>query len=98
MNKEIRHQIYCKALEIFLEYKQPSSWYNGLCSSIYDALPALNLLESVPNPFAKMSKYPEINKHKPKNMYDEHFWFDWASIGTQKRIDILKQAIEETKP
>ena len=100
MTKEIRHQIYCKALEIFMNYHQPYGWYNGICASIDDAIQRLELTEIATNPFANISAFSEIYKHKPPHieMYNEEFWFDWTSTGTQKRIDILKQAIEETKP
>lgn len=46
------------------------------------------------SPYKVIEKYPEILKHKP-NMIDS-YWFDYND--TESRINILKQAIEESKP
>jgi hypothetical protein len=90
LTKKVRHDIYIRALKIYMEYKPNNTL--GLCSAISDAIKGLDL----PSPYWGMRKYPEIQKHKPK-VFKTAYWFDHSSEGTQKRIDILKQAIEETK-
>lgn len=47
------------------------------------------------NPYFNMQCYPEILKHKPEYANETMFWF--PETDTDKRIEILKQAIEETK-
>lgn len=45
--------------------------------------------------------YPELENRKPKEtirFYGTEIWFENNDEGRQKRIEILKQAIEETKP
>ena len=78
-----------------MHYKQPSDWYFGLCMAIQDASEELGM-DQLSSPFATLDMYPEIFKHKPNIKYNDYFWFNYTSKGTQKRIDILKQAIQET--
>lgn len=91
--KKQRHEIYKLALEIFQNYTQSKKWYYGLCSSITDAIDKLDL------GYYSIKYYPELIKYKPdKLVHRDAFWFNWGLSGTKKRINILKQAIEETKP
>jgi len=101
MTKEIRHQIYVKALDLYINVYNSSRYINmgrvGLCYVIYSAILSLNLEDVADSPYLyedNLVTYREIFKQKPEKLYDESYW--WNVKNTEIRIAVLKQAIEKS--
>lgn len=96
LTKKIKHKIYTETLvSLTKEFNKKiysDNWHYGLCRH-------MKLVSDIdlPNAYHSMNKYKEVFKHKPdgKDKYD--YWFNQDLEGYNKRIAILKQAIEETK-
>ncbi len=93
--KAERHEVYKGALKEIRKPKNKNVY--GLCaalsywdggSSFYPKYDAFLYMQQL---------FPEVYKHKPTKTQCFDFWFSIEN-GFQKRIDILKQAIKETKP
>jgi len=90
LTKKQRHQIYKDALALYLRLKA----LIGLCYVIRYSMPDDICIDY--DPYANDFKYfPEIKKRKPKQKHSAEEWFPYEH--TKIRIDILKQAIKETK-
>lgn len=87
MTKEERYEVYRKALVRIEDHTDDFICdAMGACSGYKHAL---------------LHGFPEVEKQKPKKTILKNFiefWFENNDEGRQKRIEILKQAIEETKP
>ena len=90
MTKKDRNRIYKEALDSFTEEHMG---YTGLC---YHINKARDIIENSPDPYLKMSAYPEIYKHKPEKYFT---WIGhwWDLTDREIRIKVLKQAIKETE-
>jgi len=88
--KSIRHELYKIALVSFTTHPY---YIRGLCRTLMEAIESDPEWYNLPTPYSHMRKYPEIYKHKPKN--SDSYWFNPNDKET--RINILTQAIEETK-
>ena len=101
MTKNEHHQIYIQALNIYM--KSGRHLFNELCYAIAEAVCTPNISFSDYrdiSPYDHMELYPEIFKHKPADITldNPRYWFSPHTLeGKQKHIDILHQAIEETK-
>ena len=87
LSKQRRNQIYKSALSIYIE----NDYSKGLCNVISRAKEYFE-----PNPYSYPAQYPEIFKHAPKfsERPEDGYWFYLGEKET--RINILKQAINET--
>ena len=93
LTKKVRHEIYQEALE-------EASRRTDDCLCCWLTNKASNLCCYLTE---DMRKLKEVYKHKPprsqfwKNEDGVEYWFNTNKAGYEKRIKILKQAIEETK-
>jgi len=97
MDKKLRHQIYVKALYIYINDDSEGNKYYGkvgLCATLRGAIRELKLdVHATPSPYSEMHRYPEISKHENESAADGYWWHHTC---TEIRISILKQAIEDT--
>lgn len=105
MRKSQRNRIYVRTLKLLKhDLKNEEIHRTGLCCHLKDAMydvdsfyystvdPYLELKKSV-----EESQFPEIVKHRPESFEIMSYWFRRNDEGIQKRIQIVEQAIEETK-
>ncbi len=83
--KAKRHEFYKQALIEYVEYSMVLG--SGLCST-------LTKVTSTDCYGRQMQRFPEVHKHKPKDRGG--YW--WPTNNSQKRIEVLEEAIELTKP
>jgi len=81
--KQERHEIYKDAINLLNDYAH-------ICNCILFVLP--NDIKRI-----NLCDFPEILKHKPENIEIDRSWWKCDEEGKNKRIEILKQAILETK-
>ncbi len=101
LSKEIRHIIYTKTLSYLVDYNYKTKGYDiYICHRLkHFYLVETQQIEN--NQYFSyseiISQFPELLKHKPykRLIYDN--WFPYTKEGYEKRIKILKQAINETK-
>lgn len=89
MTKSKRHDIYKEALFVLETRKRLY-----ICAAIHF------VLNSREKSRFEISKFPEIIKHKPDYCKVDDCWFGpgLSKYGREKRVSVLRQAIEETKP
>lgn len=85
---ETRNKIYKMVFSNL--YKQ-----DYLCINLASACITEGLIKKRRN--IDMNNFPEILKFKPKNRNISHSWFTMGKVGYEKRLEILRQAIKETK-
>jgi len=103
--KKEKYKIYCTALAMYKANSNKVYWSSwGLCEAIERALKSIYgysyFVQYSPYYHDMIEFYPEIAKHKPLNNYkDGSYWFEVnCEDGYDKRVTILEQAIEKTKP
>ena len=92
--KRQRHAIYKKALRLYfkdIKTENPSD-LGGLCWYLGEAYGQYSFCEE-----HMEQMLPEIWKHRPKKL-SQYIAFWWSRENTEKRIAVLKSAIEETAP
>lgn len=89
MTKSQRHKIYKSAL-FALETRKRLY----ICTAIHF------VMNHKQRRYYDMYNFPEIMKHRPNyfNIYDSWFGPGFSKHGREKRVSVLRQAIEETKP
>lgn len=105
--KAERYDIYKKALIHYMKYNTSNYCIIGLCSAIeeatHDDINKTIYLSYINRSFHYSAqnlhdictiRYPELNKFKPKKY--ESYW--WDKQNYSKRVNILKQCIELSKP
>ena len=106
ISKEDRHSIYSRALTLIVEAFDTGL---GLCFYVQEGVESIfgrDLKYSYTyNHISKHAReekgidyllYPEISKHEPANNKTDYWYLGSGAKFRQARIDILKQAIEET--
>lgn len=87
MTKRERHKVYKEALVLYKKHYM--ALHLGLCY----VLTKVSKLECY---YQGMQRFPEIHKYMPKIVMDDSYW--WPFRNSQKRIEVLEEAIELTKP
>lgn len=86
ISKAKRHKFYKQALTEYVEYYTILTL--GLCQ-ILTKVTGINC-------YNNMQRFPEIYKHRPESIGKNDYW--WSLNSSQKRIEVLEEAIELTKP
>lgn len=96
--KSERNTIYKEALVVLQKLYDTGSKYRrnyGICHALNVAARNVNLPQTSD---ITSETCPEIYKQKPKNMPNNGgYWFGFKEIHYQRRVCILKIAIEQTK-
>lgn len=89
VKKSDRHKIYKLVLDKIME-----GFPYGICApmSVY-ATTNFGYLYT-PTPYI-YKRFPELEKRKPKNASEIKLWW---KVGSRRRIQVLKECIEETRP
>ncbi len=94
ITKAKRHKIYKDALKHYIDLCNRSV-YLGICNAI------TSVSEYDVYNDDEMKLFPEIYKHKPSELvHSNNYWWSIKTEdrGTYKRREVLKEAIELTKP
>lgn len=105
MRKSERNRIYVRTLELLKhDLKNEDIHRTGLCCYLKDAMYDVgSVYYSTVDTYVELGKsveesqFPEIVKHRPESFEVRGYWFRKNDEGIQKRIQIVEQAIEETK-
>lgn len=93
--KRLRKQIYQSALEYMVSWYNNGTYDLGLCAAIDESIDRSKVDLEIFNPYSPYNVYVEITRFKPEGCSPSGaYWFPLDNEGTEKRILILRNAID----